>query len=75
MSRAEELFGSIAADVDDALSLIAPTMTFSLIFWVKGRHDDQKALAIMTAPAGQADLVSALKTALDALAQEQSHER
>lgn len=67
MSVANQILGAIAADVDDALTDVAPSMTFALVTWVKGKAGEAAAVAILSPPVGKPDAALALRTAAAAL--------
>lgn len=62
----EEILGAIAGDVDETLADVAPSMTFALVIWVKGKHDEAEAIALLAHPDAKPNACAALRTAADA---------
>lgn len=66
--EANDYLGSLAAGVDESLSVVGPEMTFALVVWKKGDAGKPEATACFNPPATKrGEVITALRTLATAL--------
>lgn len=64
-----EFLGGLCADLDEKLSRHSNGLTFAVVFWNRGKHEDPKSVALFSPPDDQAAAPYAVVTAAHATRQ------